>query len=850
LFRATLKSVVAHKLRLALTGLAIVLGVGFVAGTFVLTDTLSRFFDDVFAEGNQAVDVEIQAAKSSTSQSAVARDSGVPESLLETVRKVPGVGLAAGRVGGYAQFMGRDGKRIGGQGPPTIGIGGADNAVELSPLRIRAGRTPNAPGEVVMDVVTAKNHHFAVGDRVRVIFVGPAEEFTIVGLSGFGKADNLGGATLAVFDLRTGQRVFDKPGRFDAISVQADQNTDPGTLLERVSSAIPAQYEAVSGQQAAADNAAQIKQGINFLGTAVLFFAGISLFVGAFVIANTFAIVVAQRTRELALLRALGATGGQILRSVVGEAALVGLVASVIGLGFGVGVGVGLRRLIQLISGGAALPGADILVLPRTVIVSLVLGVVVAVLSAIAPARRAARLSPIAAMREAPEDVTLPSLRRNLIAGIVGAVGAGMVAVGMFGRSVPQRFAWLALGTILTFLGVALLAALIARPVAATLAWPLPRVAGVAGRLARANATRNPTRTAATAVALMVGLALVTAISLLTASIKASVRSVLDDVVRTDLVVRAEGMEGRMSHEVGDRIRALPTVADAVALRPDQWHLHGKSKTLVGVTPQGIGNVMDLRMVEGSATELADGGVLVHSDVAKTLGLHAGSMLPMEFPQSGEVQVHVDGIFSERRVTNSSYLLSMADYERGYTARNDVVVLVKFKPGVVVKDAMKGLGPTLADFPNVALQNQEDFKRDQSRQFDQILALVTALLMLAIVIALLGIANTLALSIFERTRELGLLRAVGMSRRQVRRMVRWEAVLIALFGAVLGVGVGAVFGWAAVRALADDGITKTVVPFGQWIVLVVVAGLAGLVAAAFPARRAGRLDVLAAIASE
>ena len=853
MLRATLKSVLAHKLRLGLTGLAIVLGVGFVAGTFVLTDTLNAFFEEVFTDASR-FDISVRAKQTATGQSGADRAEGVPVELLDTVKGVPGVAEAEGLVGGYAQFIGKDGKPVGGMGPPTLGFSWSDNET-FSPLTLREGAPPRAPNEVVMDVVVARNEGFRVGEKVRIQFVGPAQEFTIVGLTGFGEADNLGGATLAVFERETAHKVLDSVGRYDSVAVGAEPGVAVGSVLEDISDVLPPRFEAVTAQAAAQESADGVKEGIAFFGTAILFFAGIALFVGAFVIANTFSIVVAQRTRELALLRALGATGGQVMRSVVLEAALVGAVASVIGLGFGIAVGLGLRELVQAVGGGAELPGAGIRILPRTVYVAVGVGMTVAIISSIAPARRASRLSPVAAMRETTEEAGLPAFRRSAFAGIAAVIGVVLLGYGMFGRDVALRFGVIGLGTVALFLGLGLLAPFITKPLASVLAWPLPRLAGVAGRLARANATRNPGRTAATAVALMVGLALVSSISLLTASMKASVSDLLDDIVRADYIVRFGGGGGgpggplTMSPEVSARLRARPEVAHVVAMRIDQWSYEGKTKTLAAISPDGVGQVMELGMESGNTDALADGGVLLHTDIAEKLGLGVGESLAMTFPVSGTVQVPIDGVYRERRISNTGYLLSMVDYERGYTTRGDALAFVKMRsPDKAAFNRV--LKDVTGEFPNLIVQDQQQFKAQQTAQLDQLLALVTALLGLAIIIALLGIANTLALSIFERTRELGLLRAVGMSRRQVRRMVHWEAVLIAVFGAVLGVAVGVVFGLAAVRAMADDGINKTVVPGGQLIVLVVLAGLAGLGASAFPARRAGRLDILAAIAND
>jgi putative ABC transport system permease protein len=844
-WRATIKGLLGHKLRMSLTAIAIVLGVAFVTGTYVLTDTLTAFFDGVFKEANSGTDVVVRP---NATFSGPGPSRTLPASVLQTVAAVPGVAAADGLVAGYAQLTDKNGKAIGGQGPPTLGFSWARNS-RLSPLRLKTGRAPAGPDDVVIDAVTARKYHYAVGDPIKILFVGPARTLHVSGITGFGKSDNLGGATIAAFDLTTAQSVLGSPGQVSAIGVAARRGVSTKELLTRIRPLLPAGVEAVSGKTDSAESAKQINQAIGFLGTAILVFAGIALFVGSFIVANTFAIVINQRTRELGLLRAIGATGRQVMVSVLAEAAVVGTIASIIGLALGLVLGAGLRALVQTIGGGATLPGANIRLQPRTIVVSLLVGVLVTLVSAIVPARRGSRLSPVAAMRDVPEEAPT-HVRRSAVAAAIAVAGIAMFGTGLFAHGIPLRWLVIAAGALLTFVGLARLSPLAARPVARVLGAPLSRVAGLAGVLARENAGRNPRRTASTAAALMIGLGLVGAVAIMAASLRASLDKAIRSTLQADYVVGSGMQEIGFTADVATRIRALPAVRSAVGVRRETWRLHGKTMALTSVDAAGVDDVLDLGLLSGSTAGLASQGVLVHRDEAARRHLALGDRIPMVFPATGVVSVPVAGIYRNSQVIGGGYILSLSVFRAGYRDDRVSTVFVKARPGTSDAAFKQSFASVQSVFPNLRLQDQAGFRRAQQDNVRTIVTIINALLALAIVIALLGIANTLALSIFERTRELGLLRAVGMSRRQVRRMIRWESVLIAVFGALLGVGIGLAFGVAVVKSLASNGLTDLRVPAGQLALLVVLAGLAGTVSAAFPARRAARLDILGAIAFE
>jgi len=841
-WRATVKGLLAHKLRLALTALAVVLGVGFVAGTYVLTDTIDQTFEELFGEISARVDVSVRAA-SGFEGGGVGREA-IPEDLLATVAAVPGVAAADGSVGGYAQLVDEQGKAITTTGAPTLGANWV-RTPGMSPLRLRAGREPRGPDEVVVDAVTAREHDLAVGDRIRILFRGPPGDFTVVGITGFGEADNLAGATLAVFETSTAQQVLGKVGRFDTIDVKADDGVTPLELRQRVETALPPGFQAVTGRQVADEGAQEVRDALGFLGTALLVFAGIALFVGAFIILNTFSILVAQRTRELALLRALGAGRGQVLRSVVAEAVVVGLVASLVGVGLGVLVAVGLQALLQAF--GIDLPATGTRILPRTVIVSLVVGEVVTVLSAVVPARRASRISPMAALR-ADQTEEGGSLRRRSVVGVLVTAG-GVAALASALIADVGGIGVVGLGAALVFVGVALVAPLAARPLARAIGAPLPRLAGTSGKLGRQNAMRNPRRTAATAAALTVGLGLVGCVSVLAASIKESSAEIIDRALAADFVVSANQFMPSISTEVADRLSGLPELGAVTALQTGDWRFEGEGRALFAGDPAAIGSLMNLEVSSGGLAGLGRGGVMVEEGEAEEQGVAVGSTIAMEFARTGVKELPVAGTYARNQLLGS-YLVSTATYEANYSERLDFVVLAKAAAGVPPAAARAALERVTAEFPNVVVRDQTEFKETQKDQVNQALGLVSALLGLAIVIALLGIVNTLALSVFERTRELGLLRAVGMSRRQVRSMVRGESVIIAVIGAVLGLAVGVLFGWVLVTDLESQGISRLVIPAGQLLFYVAMAAVAGVLAAVFPARRAANLDVLGAIAHE
>lgn len=837
----------ARKLRLALTTFSIVLGISFVAGTFVLTDTLQFAFTDLFGKINSKVDVVVRAPVAFQEQrgGGSAREP-LPESVVDQVRAVPGVRAAQGDVVGYAQFIDKKGKAVGSQGPPTLGASISPDST-LSTITVREGRKPAGDGEVVTDARTARVNDFHLGDRVKILFVGPSREFTIVGIVGYGDLDNVGGATLAGFDLKTAQQVLDRVGLVDAIQVGAAPGVGADELRDRIDAAIDPNLDVVTGKTEGQETADRITQALGFFSTALLVFAGIALFVGAFLIWNTFSIIVAQRTQELALLRALGAQRGQVLRSVLAEAAIVGLVASIVGLVAGMAVAKGLFGLLKLF--GIALPQAALQFRPRTAIVALVVGVVVTLLAAIAPAIRSTRVSPVAAMRDPDPTPSRVGTRRLVVGLLFTAVAVAVLLWGLFGHP-GNRLVVVGLGAVLVFLGVAVLSPLVVQPLARVIGWPAARLFRLPGHLARENAMRNPRRTAATAAALMIGLGLISFVAVFAASLKASAGKIFDETLAADYSVQSssQGPGAGFSTEIGARIARLPEIGESSPVRFGEWRRDGTRAQVSAADSAVIDALTPLEVRQGDVHSLRDGGVLVSVREADAHAWKVGSVVSMEFARTGVQQVPVKGIYAERRLVGD-YLIDLSTYEKNFTDKRDQIVVAKLKPGISLEAGRRAIDAAVADFPNAVVRDQAQEKANAEKQVDQLLGLIYALLALAVGIALFGIVNTLGLSIFERVRELGLLRAVGMSRRQIRKMIRWEAVIVALLGATLGLAVGCFFGWALVKALNGEGITEFAFPLGQVIVFYVLAALAGMLAAIVPGWRAAKVDVLRALAA-
>jgi putative ABC transport system permease protein len=847
MFRLTVKGLWAHKLRFALTGLAVVLGVAFMAGTMVLTDTMSRTFNGIFTTANEGIDVVVQQPEAIDGEFTEVRER-VPADVVDQVRAVNGVSAAAGSVQGFAQLVQADGevRSLDGFGV-TIGTNWLPDG--LSPLQLDSGHAPHGPDEVVLDKATADEQGWSLGDTVTVLGRTEPRQLTLVGTATYGAVEGLPGASLVAVDDATAQEMFGEAGAYDSIVVTAAAGVTSAELATHIRSALDgAGYDVLTGAENAADKQAAMKEDLQFFNTFLMAFAYVALFVGMFIIYNTFSIVLAQRAKDLALLRAVGAGRRQVLGSVIGEAVGVGVVAAAAGLGLGVLMSFALKALLAAV--GLDIPGGGVVISTATVVTSFAVGLVVTLVSTIAPAVRASRVAPMAALRDSAVERATTSVRR-VLAG-VALVGAGLVtfAAGTVASGGTQAMQLLGLGAIATILGLFVLGPVLARPVVRLLGIPAGRISGVPGRLARENARRNPKRTAATASALMVGVALVGFITILASSTKASVNDAVDRSFRSDFLVDSGAWEeGGFSPTLAEELRALPEVASLSPLRSSPVSVGDASTTVLAVDTATIDRLFDLDVTSGATTDVGEGDIAVRRDKADELGLTVGDEVTMTFARTGDVALDVNAIFEES-IVDSDWLIDLRTFEANVSDQFDRWVFVETVDGVGAATAQASLEAALTEWPNAELQDQASFKESITSEIDQLLNLIYGLLALAVVIALIGIANTLALSVHERTRELGLLRAIGMSRRQVRTAVRWEAIMISLLGTVIGTVLAVLGAWGIVRALADEGVGAMTVPPGPMIVIVALAGLAGVVAATGPARRAARLDVLRAIASE
>jgi putative ABC transport system permease protein len=841
MIRITIRGLLARKLRLALTALAIVLGVMFVTGTLVLTDTLNRTFDTLIGTAYQHVNFQIRGTAAFNNDTAAAANGTadrkpVPASIATAVRQLPGVASVDPSVAGYAQFV-SGGNAIGG---PGSALGFSFDPNPLSSVRLVQGRAPAAADDVVMDKGTAAKYHFRIGSRVRVLSGDPPRRFIITGIVTFGSADNLAGATLAGFSLPTARALFNTPGGYDTIDVLAKPGADNVRLERAIARILPPDVQVVSGRTAASELSNAVSNALSFLSTALLVFALISLFVGGFTIFNTFSITVGQRTRELALLRMVGASRRQVFRAVLAEAVIVGLAASLIGLGLGVLAAVALKALLGAF--GVTLPSAPLVFEARTVAVALAVGVGVTVISAIGPAQRAVRIAPVAALPATGSEQPA-SLRRRGTLGALAAVGG--ITVLVVGLTAPA-IALVGLGAVAVFVAVGVLAPVLARPMSGLLGRPLAAMLGTPGRLGRKNSMRSPRRTAQTAAALMVGIALVSAIAVLGDSLSQSAKTNLQSAVSADEIIT--GPSSGFSTTVGAAVSRIPGVSTVTNVYKGQFELRNSVSSLDAVNPVGLRQTVHLEITAGTgAPALATGQLLIDTTAANAKHLSVGSVVPVTFAQTGHTTIRIGGIFKANPLIGS-YVVGAGFFRSHSHNPLPIAVLVGTQPGA--DHVEQAINRYLDVYPNVGVQSRAQFERSQQATVNQELGLVYVLLALAIVVALIGIINTLMLSVFERTHELGVLRAVGMKRRQVRAMIRSEAVIVAVFGAVIGVIVGTGLGVAFATALRQQGIVEIAIPYASLAGFLVLAALLGLTAASWPARRAARTDVLAAIAVE
>jgi putative ABC transport system permease protein len=848
MLKLSLRGFGARKVRMALTLLAVALGVALISGTYVLTDTINKSFDNIFATAAKGTDVSI------TGKDAVEEGNGadtvttIPAAFLGKVQAVPGVEKAVGSVStsNVALFTAEN-KRIGGGGAPTQVI--TSTPAPFDSISYVDGRPPAAEGEVSLLKSTADDNDISVGDTVSIVGNGPRQSLKVVGLGNFGGVSSVGGFVAVIVSLPEAQRLAGKAGQYDEILVAGDSGISETQLRDRIQTIAPANVNVRTGQQQADQNASDIHDALGFLTTALLAFAGIALFVGAFIIFNTFSITVAQRMREFALLRTLGASRRQIMGQVVFEGLFIGLLGSVVGLLLGLVLAPGLRALFKAL--GADLPSQGTVIETRTIVVSLLVGTIVTLVSGLAPAYRATKVPPVAALRE---GAVLPEGRgaRFVTPGgiVLTVLGAAALAGGLFAGAGIEL---VGLGAVLVFLGIALLSPKLVPPLASAIGSVMP---GIVGRLARENATRQAGRTAVTASALMIGVTLVAFVSIFAAGIKATIDDAVDTAARPGtLIIENTSAGNPLPAQVATGLAQVPGVTTVAPISFSTSQVDGVSgKTSVTGVPADIDKVFDTQWKEGAGNSgtfatLGNTGAVVTKDYADANDLKVGSTVKVLTPTSKRLTLTVRGIVDD----NSGLLADLSvSHELARTAfgkTGDALIFAGVPPAQETQ-VKAVLDQTLETaYPIAEAKTIQEFKDQQASQINQLLILIYVLLLLAVIISLFGIVNTLVLSIYERTRELGMLRAIGTSRKQVKRMIRYESIITAVIGAVIGIVLGVVFALAVAQALSDDGF-KLSIPIAQLVILLILGALAGVLAAILPARRAARLNVLEALAYE
>ncbi|MEV8018262.1 FtsX-like permease family protein [Streptomyces sp. NPDC086554] len=836
MFRTALRNVLAHKARLLMTVLAVMLGVAFVSGTLVFTDTFGNAYKNKSAKSFDHVSVAIQPVGGSDDETK--QQPRLTDSLLAKTKELPGAESAIGGVSGFTALADKDGKLVGGEWGTTgtnyyPAKDGKDPRYDFT-----EGAAPKSAGDVALDSRTAERTGYKVGDTVRYSTEGPVKEAKVSGVFDTDDGSVVAGGSLMVFDNATALKALNKT-EYDEIDVKAAAGTSETALKSSVEKILPKDTDAVTGAQLSDDQDAMIEQQTSSMSQVLLIFAGIALFVGIFIIANTFTMLVAQRTKELALMRAVGASRRQVTRSVLIEAFLVGLVAAVAGFGLGIGVSTGLEALMN--SGGASLPQGPLVISPTTVIVALVIGVVVTMLAAWLPGRRAARIPPVAAMNSVHATPTTRGLVvRNTIGSLIVALGTVMLFM-------DDNYV-MAGGAGVILVGVIVLTPLLSRPVIAASA-PLLKPFGVSGKLSRLNSVRNPRRTASTASALMIGLTLITAMTVVATSMSSAINKMAVDSLKADYSVSMANFQP-LTPEVREKLDKLPDVEASSPLRAAYGEADGSFTSISGVDPKTIGKLVGLDFTSGSMDAFKGESTLVDSDTAKDKGIKAGDTIPVKFDEDSKtVRLKVAGVYEANEMLSGLFApTSVVDPHLDKIV--DKQVLLKMKGGAS-DSAEDSIVKALGDNPAITIQDKQAISNAIGGAINMVLNMLYGLLAMAILIAVLGVINTLAMSVFERKHEIGMLRAIGLDRAKVKQMVRLESVVISLFGAVLGIGLGLFMGWAAGGSIAEKVTTYSMeIPFGRIAIFLVIAAVVGVLAAVWPARSAARLNPLQAIKSE
>jgi putative ABC transport system permease protein len=843
MFRIALKGILGRKARLVLTSLAVILGTAFLSGTAVFSATLNRTFDNLFSDVFRNVDSYVRSTQVIEADFGAEERQRIPAELIAMIEAVPGVGDVQGDIQAFARIIGKDGQPLGsdGAGPPTFGSVGEEFKGAL--WTISEGKFPSNSTEVALDEASAKAGNYVVGDKVKVVAQAGSREFTLVGIAGYGDVRSPGGATFALFDLATAQEFLAKPGFVDAILISGDGSISDEELAQAINAAIPSSYktETLTGAEITKETQDQIGSALSFFSILLSTFSYIALGVGSFVIYNVFSISAAQRQRENALLRAIGASKKQVTRALMIESVVVGLFGSTIGLFAGIGLSKALSALLKAAS--IDLPSGDLVVPSSAVVNTIVVGLIVTVASAWLPARRAGKVPPLAAMRETAIEVVALTRRRTIFGLVLIALGAAAIIAVTSGASNK----WLGLGILFVFSGTITLGPVIARPVALLLGKPAERLRGVTGTMARQNSARNPKRTSRTASPVLIGVALVTAVAALAASISSQIDGVFTQQFKGDYAINtnARGFGG-LSPSLADDINALPEVERATGIGLLTVKIDGKGQYLTTINPATVEGVYDIGLTSGSYADLTPETIFVSQQYAENNDAKLGDTIAVTLADAQVKSLSIAGIYEFDELAGK-YTVSRDLTKDTTVITFDLGVYIKIKDGVSDESARTALQAAVDKYGQGTLLSKREYIDSQSGQINQLLGLIYGLLFLSVIIAVVGIIITLLLSVFERQREIGLLRAVGMTKSQVRTTVRWESVITSLLGAVVGIVLGVGLGWVIVYALRDQGLSSFSVPVGTTVSILVMAFVIGVLAAVYPAWRATRVNLLAAI---
>jgi putative ABC transport system permease protein len=853
--RVALKGLWGRKLRTFLTALAIVLGVSMISGTYVLTDTITASFTKVVDGSYENADAVVSGKVAfKNTNSNTEETPAFPDTGRAKVKGLPDVAAAAGTINDQVKLIDRNGKVISTKGGESIGTS-ADpkNDARFTPLKLVSGQWPVGNGQIAIDQRTSEKQDYSIGDTIGVAADQGVRQFEITGIAKFSSSASIGASTIAIFDVPTAQDLFHKEGKFDEVQVAAKQGVAPEKLVGEIRPLLPETAQVKTAEAQTQEAVDDINEGVGIFQKILLAFGFIALFVGAFVIANTLSITIAQRMREFATLRTIGGSRRQVLRSVMLEALVVGLMASLIGLFFGLAIAKGLNALFSAL--GVEFPSGGTVFATRTIVVSLLVGVVVTLLASLRPAIKATRVPPIAAVRE---GANLPASRLSRWGPIVSivtlAVGILLLVYGIFGSglSIATRLMALGFGTLILFVGVAMNAKRAVRPLAAVLGWPGTKIGGTAGTLARENAMRNPSRTASTASALMIGLALITFVAILGAGLRTSFGDAVDKLFVADYALTAQNGFDPFTKEADDAVAVTPGVTAVSGIRAGDARVFDKNVQVTAVPPN-TAQTIDIDWLQGGTNvpaQLGKDGAFVDEDYAKDHHLKLGSPIAVKTPTGQVLDLRLKGIFDPPKGGSpfGSVTMSSATFDANYTKPQNLMTLINIKGGVNDANTAR-LDLSLNSFPDAKVVTASEFKKIQLDDINLTLNLLYGLLGLSVIISLFGVVNTLVLSVFERTRELGMLRAIGMTRSQVRRMIRHESIVTALIGAALGIAVGVFLAILTTQALSDEGIVLAI-PWTTIGVFVVATIVAGMLAAILPARRASRLNILKALQYE